>query len=46
VKDILGGLQLTDYDPLQIVEKTKGKTAEDDMWLKFTYYPREVAAHE
>lgn len=45
VKDILKGLQLTDYDPLQIVEKTKGKTAEDDMWLKFTYYSREVSAH-
>ena len=46
VKDILNGLQLTDYDPLQIVERTKGRTAEDDMWLKFIYYPREVAAHE
>ncbi|MBR6521535.1 MAG: Hin recombinase [Oscillospiraceae bacterium] len=41
VKDILLGLQLTDYDPLQIVEKTKGRTAEDDMWLKFAYYPKE-----
>lgn len=44
-KDILKGLQLTDYDPLQIVERTRGRTAEDDMWLKFTYYPREVATH-
>lgn len=41
MKDILQELQLTDYDPLQIVERTKGRTAEDDMWLKFTYYPRE-----
>ena len=45
VKDILKDLRLTDYDPLQIVEKTKGRTAEDDMWLKFAYYPREGVAH-
>lgn len=41
VKNILEDLRLTDYDPLQIVEKTRGRTAEDDMWLKFAYYPRE-----
>lgn len=45
VKDILKELQLTDYDPLQIVERTRGRTAEDDMWLKFAYYPREVGTH-
>lgn len=45
VKDILDDLQITDYDPLQIVEKTRGRTAEDDMWLKFAYYPRKVASH-
>ena len=38
-KAILKDLQLTSYDPLQIVEKTKGRTAEDDMWMKFHYYP-------
>lgn len=43
VKEILDDLQITDYDPLQIVEKTSGRTAEDDMWLKFAYYPKEVA---
>ena len=41
VKDLLKQLQLTSYDPLQIVEKTRGRTAEDDMWLKFSYYPME-----
>lgn len=41
VKDLLKQLQLTSYDPLQIVEKTRGRTAEDDMWLKFNYYPME-----
>ena len=41
VKDLLKQLQLTSYDPLQIVEKTRGRIAEDDMWLKFNYYPME-----
>ena len=41
VKDLLKQLQLTSYDPLQIVEKTRGRTVEDDMWLKFNYYPME-----
>lgn len=36
-KQILKDLGLTDYDPLQIVEKTKGRTAEDQMWIRFTY---------
>ena len=40
VKAVLAGLGLQDYDPLQIVEKTNGRTAEDDLWLKFQYYGR------
>lgn len=40
-KDLLKQLQLTSYDPLQIAEKTRGRTFEDDMWLKFNYYPME-----
>ena len=43
IKNILTQLQLTDYDPLQIVEKTRGRTVDDDMWLRFNYYPREGA---
>lgn len=39
-KAILSGLGLQDYDPLQIVEKTSGRVAEDDLWLKFQYYGR------
>lgn len=39
VKEELRALGLTDYDPLQIVEKTHGRTAEDSLWLKFQYYP-------
>lgn len=39
-KEILRQLQLTSYDPLQIIEKTRGRMAEDNMWLKFAYYHR------
>lgn len=45
-KEILAELRLTAYEPLQIVEKTRGRTAEDDMWLKFSYYPKEGVTHE
>lgn len=45
IKTLLKDLQLTDYDPLQIVEKTQGRTAEDHLWLKFAYYPKEVSTH-
>ena len=37
LKEELRALGLDAYDPLQIVEKTKGRTAEDDLWLKFQY---------
>lgn len=40
IKSILKDLQLDSYDPLQIVEKTNGKTADDNLWLKFTYFPK------
>lgn len=40
IKGILNALGLTDYDPLQIVEKTQGRTVEDSMWLRFKYYGR------
>ena len=39
VKELLKQLRLASYDPLQIVEKTRGRAAEDDMWMKFNYYP-------
>ncbi len=44
-KRILQELQLTAYNPLQIVEKTRGRTVEDEMWLKFAYYPMEGTAY-
>ena len=39
-KQILRHMGIDSYDPLQIVEKTKGRMAEDELWLKFNYYPR------
>lgn len=45
-KELLKQLQLTSYDPLQIVEKTRGRIEEDDMWLKFHYYPLGGTAYE
>lgn len=40
VKDLLRELGLSNYDPLQIVEKTRGRITDDDMWLKVKYYDR------
>ena len=40
IKSILKDLKLDSYDPLQIIEKTKGKTADDNLWLKFKYFPQ------
>ncbi len=37
VKDELEALGLDSYDPLQIVEKTGGRTAEDHMHMEFQY---------
>lgn len=40
--DILKSLGLDNYDPLQIIEKTKGKCTDDKMWIKIKYYNRRV----
>lgn len=37
-KALLKELGLTAYDPLQIVEKTAGRMAEDDLWMQFRYH--------
>lgn len=45
-KELVQALNLMDYDPLQIVEKTKGRLADDEMWLNFRYLPqRRTEAH-
>lgn len=43
MKRVLYDLNITSYDPLQIVEKTKGKTAEDQMWIRISYPNRNGA---
>jgi hypothetical protein len=37
-KLLLRQMRIGGYDPLQIVEKTAGRMAEDNLWLKFDYY--------
>lgn len=39
-RTILGRIGIDSYDPIQIVEKTNGRTAEDNQYLKFTYRRR------
>lgn len=43
IKSILKNLGIDSYDTLQIAEKTNGRTADDDMWLKFKYYSMDGA---
>ena len=38
MKDILRDLELDSYDPLAIIEKTKGRMAEDKQWIRLKYY--------
>jgi len=38
MKDILRDLELDFYDPLAIIEKTKGRMAEDKQWIRLIYY--------
>lgn len=38
MKDILRDLGLDNYDPLAIIEKTKGRMAEDKQWIRLKYY--------
>lgn len=40
LKAILKELDIGSYDRLQILEKTKGKTSDDDLWIKFKYFPK------
>ena len=40
LKELLDDLNISSYDTLQIAEKNCGRTAEDNMWMKFKYYPQ------
>ena len=37
VKEILRSMGLDSYDPLQIIEKTGGRMAEDKQWIEIIY---------
>ena len=37
IKKILRDLELEQYDLIRILQKTEGRTKEDEMWLRFTY---------
>lgn len=39
-KTVLKRIGVDSFDPIQILEKTKGKTAEDNQYLNFTYKRR------
>ena len=41
IKQVLKDLGLEQYDAIRILEKTGGRTGEDDMWMKFSYYRKE-----
>ena len=45
VKAIFQNLGVQSYDPLEIAEATGGRTAEDNMYLTFMTYPREVSTY-
>ena len=40
LKSLLKQLGIQSYDVFQIVEKTKGKTWDDNMWIKIKYYSK------
>ena len=40
LKELLSDMGLDSYDPLQIIEKTQGRTYDDFQWIKTKHYPR------
>lgn len=40
LKNLLRQLGIDSYDVFQIVEKTKGKTCDDNMWIKIKYFSK------
>lgn len=37
LKEVLRDVGVDSYDPLQIIEKTKGRMAEDKQWIEIVY---------
>jgi len=42
IKSILRDLGVSNYDPLQIIEKTNGRMAEDNQWIEIIYKNKEA----
>lgn len=42
IKSILRDLGVSSYDPLQIIEKTNGRMAEDNQWIEIIYKNKEA----
>ncbi|MHB8131627.1 MAG: helix-turn-helix domain-containing protein [Mobilitalea sp.] len=42
IKSVLRDLGVSSYDPLQIIEKTKGRMAEDNQWIDIVYKNKET----
>jgi len=36
-------IEVSNYDPLQIIEKTNGRMAEDNQWIEIIYKNKEEA---
>ncbi len=41
LKDVLRDIGVDSYDPLQIIERTKGRMAEDKQWIEIIYYEKQ-----
>lgn len=46
LKEILRDIGVDSYDPLQIIEKTGGRMAEDKQWIEIIYYDRRGSGEE
>lgn len=40
IKNVLRDIGVSNYDPIQIIEKTKGRMAEDNQWIEIIYKTR------
>ncbi len=43
IRQVLKDFGIEQYDALRILEKTEGRTGEDDMWMRFSYFRKEEA---
>lgn len=46
IRELLKDMGLDFYDPLSIIEKTEGRMAEDDQWIRIFYYRKKLDIFE